>query len=84
MGKAIKQQPLTDDEIDTLTSNADGEYKIRRSRKVGLYELKELALDENVEKCPTCYWWVESGELIPDGSDETDRHCLNCRPPDNL
>lgn len=70
---------LTDKDIDDLTSYADGEGRIRARLKVSGPQLKELALNANVEKCPGCGWWCESHELIPVDSDEPDGKCSNCR-----
>jgi hypothetical protein len=71
--------PLTDKEVDTLTSFADGQQRIQRERRINLSELLNLALDVGVEQCPGCKWWAESGEMIPDGSEDTDGKCSNCR-----
>lgn len=77
--KKIKT-PLTEQEIDILVSFSDGESNIRRERGgISLSVLSELALEVNVEKCPGCRWWCESGELIPTDSDDPDGKCSNCR-----
>lgn len=70
---------LTEDDIDKLTSFADGEIRIRSKYDIGYAELRDLALNWQVERCPHCYWWAESGEMLPPGEDEPDGHCGNCR-----
>jgi hypothetical protein len=42
-------------------------------------DVEEWLLSEGVEKCPCCEWLVESYQLIPDGDDDPDGHCENCR-----
>lgn len=43
-------------------------------------EVEERLLDLNVEVCPMCGWWVDSGELIEDDHDDGDPVCDDCRP----
>lgn len=49
-------------------------------------EITDIMLDFNLELCPTCGWWCECHERIPDdrypNSDgmTPDEHCENCRP----
>lgn len=78
--KDMKPEPLTSQELDTLTSYADGGYRIKMALGISERVLRELALDANIEQCRKCYWWCEAGEMIPDGMEEPDGHCCNCRP----
>ena len=71
---------ISEDDADTLTSYADGDARVMSSRHLTLAQLREAALDHNVEQCPNCLCWVDSYERIPDGADGPDRYCLNCRP----
>lgn len=49
-------------------------------------EVEDVMLDANYELCPTCGWWCECHERIPDdrypNSDgmTPDEYCENCRP----
>jgi len=70
---------LSTKDIDDLTSYADGEIRVRSRLKLSAEQLKEAALNENVEKCPGCGWWAESHEMLPLDGDEPDGHCSNCR-----
>ena len=79
MAKRKQIPPLTDSQLDTLTSYPDGDLKVRRELNITHLQLTELALNANIEQCPSCKWWCESGELIPTDSDEPDGHCSNCR-----
>lgn len=65
--------------VDTATSYADGFFKVMRETGLNSEELEEKLLDLNAEQCPSCRWWCESHELVP--NDEPDGHCDNCRPP---
>ncbi len=40
-------------------------------------DVEEILGDFNVEPCPGCGWWVESGELADENGDE--QHCVSCR-----
>ena len=71
--------PLADDEVDTLTCYADGEARLRAARGIGYDELRELALNRGVERCPSCRWWAEAHEMLHPVTDEIDGHCSNCR-----
>lgn len=71
---------LSEQDLDDLKGYADGEARVRARRNLTAMQLKEVALNDNVEKCPGCYWWVDSHELIPtDGRDLPDGKCSNCR-----
>ena len=75
----IKTVRLSEDDIDTLTSYADGESRIMCKHKINSVQLWEAALNHNVEKCIGCGWWAGSGEMLPYDSDTPDGHCCNCR-----
>lgn len=70
---------LTAKDIDDLTSYGDGEGRIRAKYKCGGEQLKEAALDANVEKCPGCGWWAESCHMVNVETEEIDGKCDNCR-----
>ena len=73
-----KKIELTNEDVDDLTSYADGAWRIQRKYNIDIGELAEAALDKNVEQCPGCRWWCESGELVDDNG-EPDGKCDNCR-----
>jgi hypothetical protein len=78
MTKKKKKIELSDDDIDDLTSYADGQSRVRRRLNIGSDELTEAALDKNVEQCSACRWWFESGELVDDSGEPTGK-CGDCR-----
>lgn len=47
---------------------------------IDIDDVTEKLLDENIELCPMCGWWHESGELtdVDDPDDETIA-CPDCR-----
>lgn len=69
---------LTDDHVDTVTSYADGAERVMRELGIDRASLSCLLLDFNVERCPTCGWYCEAGELLGEDS-EPDGFCENCR-----
>jgi len=71
---------LTAQQLDTLTSYADGEARVRRQTRLTSAALREVALNSQVEKCPGCGWWAESHEMLCPERGEPDGYCLNCRP----
>ena len=71
---------LTDDDRHKLLYDAEGFAHLMGKYKITLVQLQEVALNYNIEKCPTCRWFVESSERIPDGSYDPDDYCCNCRP----
>lgn len=75
----VKAVSLTAEDIDELTGYANGESKVLARLNINVTLLEQLALDENVECCPTCDWWVDSHELLDDDQ-KIDGHCDNCRP----
>lgn len=75
---------ITEDEVEALTTEALKEQELLAKYGYTLEELKDAALDHNVEKCPNCGWWGESSVMIPtDEGDpdfgEVDGYCDNCR-----
>jgi len=74
---------LTEQQVDTVVSYADGFHRVLKETGIVEAELKDLLLDHNVEQCPTCGWFVECGELIASSEDECedgpDGFCDNCR-----
>jgi hypothetical protein len=40
-------------------------------------DVEEILADFNVETCPGCGWWVDSGELADE--DGGDQPCESCR-----
>ena len=68
------------DIIDLATSYADGyERALVIAEDMEIEDLDNWLLDHNVEKCPTCEWYVDSAELIPLDEDDPDGCCCNCR-----
>lgn len=52
------------DLVDTVTGYADGFERARQRYKLEVEELEELLLDENIQQCEGCNWYVEAGELV--------------------
>jgi hypothetical protein len=70
---------LSNKDLDDLTSYADGEARVRSRHNCTRAQLREAALNANVEQCPSCGWWAESHEMLPIDSDKPDDKCSNCR-----
>lgn len=65
---------------DLTASYVDGLSRALAEFDVDQDELDDVLLDLNVEQCPSCAWYVDSHALIPpDGDDEPDGCCPNCR-----
>lgn len=73
---------LTDQQIDTVTSYADGAERVMQELGCTRETLEEALLDANVERCPNCGWYTDSFHLIDDGEAEPDGYCDNCRKYD--
>lgn len=69
---------LTEKDCDDLTLLPSGEMLVRQRYGIGLPQLREAALNENIEQCPSCRWWCEAGELVNDDG-VVDGKCGNCR-----
>ncbi len=67
-----------EDLIETVTSYANGFERVLAASQMSREELKDRLLDDNIEQCPGCKWWVDSSELF-DEDDQIDGHCENCR-----
>ncbi len=68
--------------IDLVCGTVDGYEQALRKYRLTDEALLEILANGNIEQCPTCEWYVESGELLPlDGADDPDGYCENCRPP---
>lgn len=70
----------TEDIVELVTGFADGFFRASKKTKMSEGDLTELLLDNNIEKCPSCGWYVEAWELVIPETDEVDGHCENCRP----
>jgi len=76
---------LTDTQREDLVMEAEGtaqtESKLLErfglSGEISEDEMTEILLDEGVERCPECEWWVYSWELVDEDGNET--VCENCR-----
>jgi hypothetical protein len=44
---------------------------------IDIYQLEELMLDVNCERCPACEYWMESCELADDNGEPC--ACSECR-----
>lgn len=64
---------------DMVTGYVDGLVKALREFGIEQEELNDVLLDVNVEQCPGCRWYVDSRDLMPDGADDPDEKCPNCR-----
>lgn len=73
----VQKEDLALDAQGTLLSEAQ---LLERSGLVDIItedEVLEILLDEGVERCPECDWWVYSWELVDEDGNET--ACENCR-----
>jgi len=61
----------TCDSIESALSRLDLEDKLDVS------EVEDRLLDVNLERCPHCEWWCESGELVDDDGNVVG--CDSCR-----
>lgn len=66
---------------DIVVSYADGLQRasLILAEHIDENDIEEWLLSRNIEKCPCCEWMVESYQLIPDGEEDADGHCENCR-----
>jgi hypothetical protein len=81
----VRRSELTPEQVgeivDTATGYATGfESVLRKYEGLTADELEELLLDNNVERCPGCDWYCESGELLDDEDNLVG--CRDCRPPE--
>lgn len=68
---------------DRALGSADGPAQLVASLDLDdSYEelVEELLLDANVEECPECGWWHDSGELVDE--DGEPGSCVSCRNQD--
>ena len=68
------------DALDTCKSPAE----IAEIMGISEEDIEEALLDEGVEMCQGCGWWMESGMLTPDPDTEEDDdnligYCPDCR-----
>ena len=75
---AHRKRETVVDLVETVVGYANGFDRALVSSALSKAELKDLLLDENVEQCPGCRWWVDSSELLNE-DDKIDGHCENCR-----
>ncbi|MBP8275566.1 MAG: hypothetical protein KAX55_01560 [Propionivibrio sp.] len=75
---------LTDEQIDVVTSFADGADRVMLELGIDRATLDEALLNDNIERCrnPRCGWYTDSFNLLDDGEDEPDGFCDNCRKYD--
>lgn len=67
--------------VDLATGFVDGyERALAIAEEEEIEDLDDWLLDHGIERCPSCEWYVESGELIPPDTDDPDGFCENCRP----
>lgn len=66
---------IADEALGTPTSPSAfiDKYELDAS----IEEVEEALLDRNIETCPLCGWWVESGEMAEELSDAG--ICESCR-----
>lgn len=75
-------QIITEVHVDTVTSYANGFYRVKSETGLSDEVLRDKLLDHSVEQCPNCKWFTESFNLLPDGHDTADGYCDNCRSYD--
>lgn len=69
---------MEEDLAEMVTGYADGFERALVATGMSREDLKDRLLDDNVEQCPCCRWWVDSFQLLND-DDAIDGHCDNCR-----
>lgn len=73
----VQKEDLALDAQGTLLSEAQLLERSGLGDDVSEDEVIEILLDEGVERCPECEWWVYSWELVDEDGKET--VCENCR-----
>lgn len=74
---------LTDEQkygiCDTLLHHADGMQMVMREfEDLEMEDIEEIALNENIERCKQCDWFVKSYDLLDDDDNNTEI-CSECR-----
>ena len=64
--------------VDLLTGYADGEQKALERFDLTIEEVEDVALNNGLERCPTCDCWVPAYELVDDDNEVRDE-CEDCR-----
>jgi hypothetical protein len=67
-----------DDICDEVKGYVDGFDRVMQNHDISDEDLRELLLDNSVEECPCCGWFVDSYELVNDEG-IIDSFCDNCR-----
>lgn len=64
---------------DSLLGTSDSVEKVLEQMGLSDKVSEDDIIDEiclRIERCPTCEWWCECGELVDEDGDETD--CDSC------
>jgi len=82
-----RRKELTIEQVRSISDLLNGTCDTIESalERVGLEdtpveEVEDRLLDVNIERCPICDWWVESGEIVNDDGDVVG--CESCREPE--
>lgn len=79
---------LTDSQLADLAANLEGtsatieaglEWMGLDTADYDESEIEAELMGQNLERCPTCGWWVESWELADDEGNP--KACDQCEPP---
>ena len=70
--------PSDDEVCDMATGYVDGFERAMEVLGLDVEAMEEWLLDHNIERCPSCDWFVASHELLNDEG-EIDGLCDNCR-----
>ncbi|MEB8476677.1 MULTISPECIES: hypothetical protein [Acidithiobacillus] len=71
-------KPPDDEVCDMATGYVDGFERAMGVLGLDVEAMEEWLLDHNIERCPSCDWFVASHELLNDEG-EIDGLCDNCR-----
>lgn len=81
--RILKAADLTaaqrEEAADLVTSYVMGAEKAMQELGIDQETLDEVLLGMNVEQCPNCGWYDDCYAMLPDGQDEPDGQCSNCR-----
>ena len=63
--------------IQECLGSSASEHELAEKYELDDMTILDILADANIERCPTCEWWVEAGELVDDENELVS--CLTCR-----
>lgn len=73
----VQMEELAAEAQGTLLTESELLERLDLGDEIDEGDVVEILLDEGVERCPECDWWVYSWELVDEDGNET--ACENCR-----